>query len=111
MTETRSELSAEVTGYLVVFATLLALTLATVIVSRLHLPTVFAIGVAVAIAVVKATLVIIVFMHVKTERAMVHGPLVLTAVLCLALLLFVLWAEGDHLFGTTFGGAFEGRPR
>jgi caa(3)-type oxidase subunit IV len=111
MTETRSELSAEVTGYLVVFATLLALTMATVIVSRLHLPTMAAIGVAVAIAVVKASLVAMVFMHLKTERTMVHGPLLLTAILFVALLLFVLWTEGDHLFGTTFGGAFEGSRR
>ena len=111
MTETRASLSSEVTGYFVVFATLLALTMATVIMSRLHLPGVMAITVAMAIAVLKASLVAMFFMHLKSERSMVYAPLVLTAALFLALILFVLWSEGDHLFGTSFSGAFDGPTR
>lgn len=99
----------EITAYLVVFATLLALTMATVILWRLHLPEAVAIGVAIAIAVLKATLVAAFFMHLKSERRMVYAPLTLTAVLFLALLVFVLWTEADHLAGTQVTGAF-GRP-
>src|SRR5689334_13016923 len=99
----------EITAYLVVFATLLALTIATVILWRLQLPEAVAIGVAMAIAALKATLVAAFFMHLKSERRMVHAPLVLTAVLFLALILLVLWTEADHLAGTQFTGAF-GRP-
>ena len=40
------------------------------------------------------------FMHLKGEKPMVFWPLGLTAVLFVALFAFVLWTEGDHLFGT-----------
>jgi hypothetical protein len=46
------------------------------------------------------------FMHLKGEKPMVYWPLGLTAFLFIGLLVSVLLAEGDHLFGTQFGDAF-----
>jgi caa(3)-type oxidase subunit IV len=63
--------------------------------------------VALVIATAKASLVAMFFMHLKGERPMVMWPLALTAFLFVALFAFLLLAEGDHLFGTKFGDAFQ----
>jgi len=102
------DVAVQVRGYLVVFGTLLVLTLATVGVSYLDLPEFETVAVALAIATVKASLVAMFFMHLKGERPMVTWPLALTAFLFVSLLAAVLMAEGDHLFGTQFGDAFRG---
>ena len=102
------EIAVEVRRYMAVFGALLLLTLATVGVSYLHLASTAAIVVAIAIALLKGSLVAMFFMHLRSERAMVYWPLGLSAVLFLALITFVLWAEADHLFGTRFIGPFEG---
>ena len=95
-----------VRGYLAVFGALLVLTLATVGVSYVELPTGPSVLVALAIAGVKASLVAMFFMHLKGERPMIYWSLGLTAVLFAALFAFLLWSEGDHLFGTRFEDAF-----
>ena len=89
--------------YIIVFGALLALTLVTVVVSSLELPTGSTIALALTIAGAKATLVAIFFMHLKGERPMVYWPLALTAFLFVALLAFVLWSEGDHIVGPSLG--------
>ena len=94
--------------YLIVFGVLLALTALTVVVSSVPMPATLAIAVGLAIAAAKGSLVAMFFMHLRSERAMVYWPLGLSAVLFLALIAFVLWAEADHLFGTRFIGPFEG---
>ncbi len=99
----------EVKGYLAVFGALLVLTLATVGVSYIDLPATPTVLVALAIAAAKASLVAMFFMHLKGERPLIYWSLGLTAVLFAALLAFILWSEGDHLFGTRFEDAF-GRP-
>jgi cytochrome c oxidase subunit 4 len=100
-----------VRGYLVVFGTLLVLTVVTVAVSYLNLPMTPTVIIAVAIATAKASLVAMFFMHLKGERPLVMWSLGLTAVLFVALFAFVLWAEGDHLIGTQFTDPFtEGTP-
>jgi cytochrome c oxidase subunit 4 len=101
------EAGVEVKGYLAVFGALLVLTLITVGVSYLQLPTTPGVLLAIAIATAKASLVAMFFMHLKGERPMVYWALTLTAVLFVALFAFVLWSEGDHLFGTRFEDAFE----
>ena len=95
-----------VKGYLAVFGALLVLTLATVGVSYVELPTGPSVLVALAIAAAKASLVAMFFMHLKGERPMIYWSLGLTAVLFAALFAFLLWSEGDHLFGTRFEDAF-----
>ena len=101
------DVAVQVRGYLLVFGTLLVLTLVTVGVSYLELPEVETVAVALSIATAKAALVAMFFMHLKGERAMVMWPLGLTAFLFVALLGFVLMSEGDHLFGTRFADAFH----
>jgi cytochrome c oxidase subunit IV len=98
--------AVNIRGYLAVFAALLLLTVATVGVASLELSKGTSVLVAVSIATIKATLVAMFFMHLKGEKPWVFWSLGLTAVLFAALFAFLLWTEGDHLFGTKFGDAF-----
>lgn len=91
---------------MLVFGALLVLTIATVGVSYLRLPETPAVIVGISIALVKAALVAMYFMHLKGEKPMVYWPLGLTAFLFVGLIAGLLLSEGDHLFGTQFGDAF-----
>lgn len=71
--------SHSVKPYLVVFGALMVLTVATVLVSYVHLPGVLALLVGLFIATVKASLVAAYFMHLKGERALIYGILGVTA--------------------------------
>ena len=84
-------------GYIAVFGTLLTLTMMTVFIASLQLPTAPTVGIGLAIATAKATLVALFFMHLKGEKAMVYWPLALTVFLFVALLGFILWSEADHI--------------
>lgn len=84
-------------AYIGVFGALLLLTLVTVGVSYLRLPAVPTIALGLTIAAAKASLVVLFFMHLKSERAMVYWPLALTAFLFAALFAFILWTEADHI--------------
>ena len=102
--------AVNVRPYLMVFGTLLVLTLGTVGVASLNLGESTTVLVAISIATIKASLVAMFFMHLKGEKPMVFWPLGLTAFLFVFLLAFVLWTEGDHLFGTKFSDAFGTAP-
>ena len=97
--------------YMVVFGTLLVLTMVTVAGASLNVSESTHVLVAVSIATIKAALVAMFFMHLKGEKPMVFWPLGLTAVLFVALFAFLLWTEGDHLFGTKFTDAFGSAPK
>jgi len=99
--------AVDVKGYLAVFGALLVLTLLTVGVSTLHLAELPAVLVGIAIAIAKAALVALFFMHLRSERAIVYWALGFTGFFFVALLALVLLSEGDHLFGTRFGDAFQ----
>ena len=86
-----------VQGYVAVFGALLVLTASTVGASFLHMPAAPAIALALTIAVAKATLVVLFFMHLKGEKPMVFWPLALTMFLFVALFAFILWSEADHI--------------
>ncbi len=64
---------------MLVFGALLVLTVATVAVSYWHLPPGPAILLGLMIATTKAALVAAFFMHLKGERALIYGCLVVTA--------------------------------
>ena len=98
--------AAQVRGYMFVFGALLVLTVATVGVSYLRLPEMPAVIIGISIALTKAALVAMYFMHLKGEKPMVYWPLGLTAFLFVGLIAGLLLSEGDHLFGTQFGDAF-----
>jgi caa(3)-type oxidase subunit IV len=87
MTHDAAEIERHVRAYVIVFAALIVLTGATVGVYYLHLPVWPAIGVALVIATVKATLVGCFFMHLISEKSLIFAVLVLTVVFFAALLL------------------------
>jgi cytochrome c oxidase subunit 4 len=99
--------AVHVKGYLAVFGALLLLTVITVGISYLHLPSPVAIPVGIAIALAKAALVVMFFMHLKGERPMVMWPLALTVFLFVGLFVSLLWNEVDRLFGTRLTDAFH----
>jgi cytochrome c oxidase subunit 4 len=84
-------------AYIAVFVALLVLTVATVAASYLRLASGSTVALALSIATVKATLVVLFFMHLKSEKPMVFWPLALTMFLFAALFAFVLWTEADHI--------------
>jgi caa(3)-type oxidase subunit IV len=73
-------------SYLVVFGVLMVMTLLTVGVAYLHMPPVLAIGIALAIALFKGSLVAGVFMHLFDERKLIYWVLLLTVAFFLVLL-------------------------
>jgi cytochrome c oxidase subunit 4 len=81
-----ADIDRHVRVYITVFVALMALTLITVAVSYLHLPTKMAITVALIIATVKGSLVACYFMHLISEKRLIYAVLVLTAVFFAALL-------------------------
>jgi len=72
--------------YITVFVALMALTLITVAISRLHLPTPLAVSVALLVAVVKGSLVACYFMHLISEKKLIYAVLLLTVAFFIALL-------------------------
>jgi cytochrome c oxidase subunit 4 len=94
------EIKAHVRSYVMVFAALLVLTVVTVAVSYLHLPHTQAVILALAIAALKASLVAMIFMHLKSERKIIYWSLYLTAVFFVLLFALPMWTEGDHIVGT-----------
>ena len=78
--------------YMKVFATLLFLTVVTVAISKVHLPRPQAIGLGLAVACVKAGLVVAFFMHLKGEHKLIYRALYVTFGLALGLLVAIV----DH---------------
>ncbi len=79
--------------YLMVFAALGVLTIVTVAISYLQLPTGYAITVAMVVATVKAGLVAAYFMHLLTEERVIHWVLILTVSFFVALMFLPLVTE------------------
>ena len=87
----------QVRGYMVVFFTLLALTVVTVGVSYLHLEVHHAVMVALLIACFKASLVLMFFMHLISERQLIFVILAFTVAFFLVLLFVPLLTNMDHV--------------
>lgn len=88
MTDIHADSNKHVRAYLAIFAALLVLTTLTVVVARLDLGGSAGIVIALAIASVKATLVALIFMHLRWERsASIWWALVLCAIFAIFLLL------------------------
>ena len=79
----------------VVFGALLLLTGATVGASYIHLPTKPAIALALAIALVKGSLVLGWFMHLVSEKKLIYAVLILTVVFFGVLLYVPSWTNSD----------------
>jgi cytochrome c oxidase subunit 4 len=72
--------------YITVFVALMALTIITVAISRVHLPVPIAVTVAMIVAVIKGSLVACYFMHLISEKKLIYAVLALTAAFFIALL-------------------------
>ncbi len=79
--------------YVMVFAALAVLTIVTVAISYLHLPTAYAIGIAMVVATVKASLVALYFMHLISEEKVILWLLVLCAAFVAALMFLPVSTE------------------
>ena len=81
-----AEIDRHVRVYITVFVALMALTIITVAISRVHLPVPIAVTVALLVAIVKGSLVACYFMHLISEKKLIYAVLVLTVVFFVALL-------------------------
>jgi cytochrome c oxidase subunit 4 len=92
-----ADIDKQVRGYMAVFVTLLALTVITVGVSYLHLEVHHAVMVALAIACFKASLVLLFFMHLISERQLIFVILAFTTAFFLVLLFVPLLTNLNHV--------------
>jgi len=83
--------------YVGVYAALMFATVVTVSVAALHLTMIAAIGVALAIAAAKASLVAAYFMHLRWESRVVYGAVALALVLLVALMGLVAASAADQV--------------
>ncbi len=84
--------------YMIVFGMLGILTVVTVLITRIDMPKAMAIAVALAIALVKGSLVAAYFMHLISERRLVYAVLALT-VFFFGVLLWGPWHHHYNTFG------------
>lgn len=99
-----AEVKKSVRTYLMVFGSLMVLTVVTVAVASLQVGVGLGIAIALIIAATKASMVAAVFMHLSHEKRWIYGSLILTGVFFLVLLLLPAL--------TTFGtfGTHEAAP-
>ncbi len=95
--DSHADIDRQVKIYILVFVTLLVLTMITVAVSRLHLPVAGAITVALIVASVKGTLVASYFMHLISERKLIYWVLGFTVAFFFAVLLLPLFTHFDPI--------------
>jgi cytochrome c oxidase subunit 4 len=97
MSDHAADLKKHVRAYILVFVTLMALTLITVAVSTLHLPVHQAIAVALVIATIKGSLVACYFMHLISEKKLILWVMLLTIVFFLVLLSVPMFTVSDRI--------------
>lgn len=91
------DIDKHVKTYVLVFVALMALTLVTVAVSYLDMPTGPTIAVALLIALVKGTLVAGYFMHLLSEKKLIYAVLIFTVIFFLAVLLGPVLTNLDEI--------------
>jgi len=80
------DIDRHVRVYIMVFVTLMALTIITVAISRLHLPVPIAVTIALIVATIKGSLVAAFFMHLISEKKVIYAVLAITVAFFVALL-------------------------
>jgi cytochrome c oxidase subunit IV len=85
-TDHAADIDRHVRVYITVFVALMALTIVTVAISRVHLPVPIAVTVALVVATIKGGLVACYFMHLISEKKLILWVLALTVVFFGALL-------------------------
>lgn len=102
MSHSAEEVRAQVKTYITIFATLMVLTIVTVAVSYIHLPSITQrVGLALIVAGTKASLVAIFFMHLKGERQWVTYTLALTGFFVVLVFGLPMWTDSDHIVGSS----------
>jgi cytochrome c oxidase subunit 4 len=81
-----ADIDKHVKIYVTVFVALMALTIITVAISRLHLPVHQAVTIALIVAVIKGSLVAGFFMHLISEKKLIYAVLALTVAFFIVLL-------------------------
>ena len=84
--EHAADIDKHVKGYIAVFVTLMALTIITVAISRLHLPVPIAVTIALIVATIKGSLVAAFFMHLISEQKVIYVVLAITVAFFVVLL-------------------------
>lgn len=102
-----AEIDKHVRTYIIVFASLLVLTVVTVAVSYLHLSVGPAIAVALVIASFKASLVALFFMHLVSERQVILMILALTVAFAVVLLVLPVITNMDHITTSSMPAAMS----
>ena len=92
-----ADLDRQVKVYILVFVTLMALTVVTVAISRQHLPVAAAVTVALVVATIKGSLVACYFMHLISEKKLIYWVLGFTVAFFFAVLLIPLWTGMDPI--------------
>jgi cytochrome c oxidase subunit 4 len=90
-----TDIDKHVRIYITVFAALVVLTIVTVAISRVHLPTPMAVTVALLVATIKGSLVACYFMHLISEKKLIIAVLALTAIFFVALLALPVFTVHD----------------
>ena len=90
-----AEIDRHVRVYITVFVALLVLTHVTVAISYLDLSVPMAVTVAMIVATVKGSLVACYFMHLISEKRLIHAVLALTAAFFVVLLLLPVLTVSD----------------
>lgn len=91
------EIKKHVRTYVIVFISLMALTVVTVAISYLHLDVVSAVIAAMFIATIKGSLVASYFMHLISEKKAIYMTLVLTLIFFVALVTLPLLGQHDTI--------------
>jgi len=81
-----ADIDRHVRIYITVFVALMALTIITVAISRLHLSVPIAVSVALFVATIKGSLVACYFMHLISEKKLIYAVLAVTAFFFVALM-------------------------
>jgi cytochrome c oxidase subunit 4 len=85
-TDHAADIDKHVRVYILVFVTLMVLTVVTVAISRLHLPVATAVTIALVVAGIKGSLVAGYFMHLISEKKVIYAVLLVTVAFFVALL-------------------------
>ena len=86
-----------VRGYMMVGATLLVFTAITVAANQLHFAIPVAVAIALIIATMKGSMVAAVFMHLSHERKWIYGALLLTVMFFVVLMCLPLFTTMDNI--------------
>lgn len=95
MSDHAVDIDRHVRIYIIVFVTLMVLTIVTVAVSRFHLPVPLAVTVALLVATIKGSLVGCYFMHLISERKLIYAVLALTVAFFIALMALPIFSYHD----------------